>query len=439
MTIEDYIDENGVFDGHYKLLRPLSTAGGTADVWLAEDMVTLDTRLSEDDEVVQVEGTGVLVAIKIYRPKNILDVEGEQTFKKEFKTVFNCHHANLLNPTGYAIRENLPYLVMPYCKNGSAEKFVGKMTGKDELWKFLYDVTSGLAYLHSCVPPIIHQDIKPANILIDDKNNFCITDFGISVKTGSHDDCYFDDESSGTVIYMPPERFVDGYKSIPESDIWSLGATVYELITGDVPFGEEGGDMQLKGAKIPEIKAKTSKEIKRLVYACLDENPSKRPTADKIAEIARVKGKKNVLSYTLASFFMLIMVVSFIIWMQLKPRPIDKFTALCNSGDSIVNIEKQNATSKVLIDADTLFVRLEASLHYYEDALKQENGSQDRRDSVKERIRLINRLPSLLKDYVEISDTLDFAKAYDLPLRIKEFERKQEEMSEKIKKKIIEL
>ena len=67
-----------MFDGHYRLIKLLSTEGGTADVWLAENYESIDTKLSEDnDDVIRVDGTGVLVAIKIYRPKNILDVDGE--------------------------------------------------------------------------------------------------------------------------------------------------------------------------------------------------------------------------------------------------------------------------------------------------------------------------------------------------------------------------
>lgn len=289
IEIEKYIDDKGLFDGRYLLLRQLSVAGGTADVWLAEDKDTEDEKLSDEngDEIIKIEGSAVLVAIKIYRPKNILDAEGIQTFKKEYKTVYNCHHENLLKPTGFSIIDgSIPYLIMPYCEKGSAEKLVGKLSDKDDIWKFIFDTASGLAYLHSNKPPIIHQDIKPANILIDDNNNYCITDFGISVKSGKDNEYYLDEENAGTIIYMPPERFLDEYEAEAKSDIWSFGATLFELITGDVPFGDDGGKAQNNGMAIPKIQKEIPKEIKKIISACLDKDPCKRPTANELIDIA---------------------------------------------------------------------------------------------------------------------------------------------------------
>ena len=249
--LSKYKNDGVLFDGHYRLIKLLSTEGGTADVWLAENYESIDTKLSEDnDDVIRVDGTGVLVAIKIYRPKNILDVDGEQSFRSEFKTIFNCHHANLIPTTDYSICDGMPYLVMPFCDNGSVESLIGKLNDEDDVWKLMADVSSGLGYLHSLEPPIIHQDIKPANILIDTNKNYCVTDFGISVKSGVEDDRYFENESSGTAIYMPPERYNEGYKPNASSDIWAFGATIYEVLTGDVPFGNDGGAAQLDGAQI---------------------------------------------------------------------------------------------------------------------------------------------------------------------------------------------
>jgi len=318
-----------LFDGRYKLLRPLSTAGGSADVWLALDANTVNDRERlfqpeplTDDDVEELQG--LRVAIKIYRPKNALDIEGEQQFRDEFKIVFNCHHANLIHPTYYSIYHDTPYLVLPYCKEGSAEMLIGKLT---DLWTFIDDVASGLDYLHSSTPPIIHQDVKPANVLIDDNKNYAITDFGISANFGRNKhQYYYDDENSGTLAYMAPERFQEGVEPMPQSDIWGFGATLCEILTGQVPFGETGGQAQLSCEmpmpKIPGVQP----DIQRLIHACLDIDPAKRPTAKQIRDAARahqypVKSKKWLYALLAVLFAVLVGALLFSI-VRKKPQPV---------------------------------------------------------------------------------------------------------------------
>lgn len=287
---EEFIGENKVFDGRYKLLRPLSTDGATADVWLAIDLNTIDTEYDEEDLSMhnKDDGSGMLVAIKIYRPKNALDIEGEQRFRDEYKIVYECRHENLLQPTSFAIYNGIPYLVLPYCKNGSSEQLIGKKQTEEEIWKFILDVSSGLTKLHSNQPQIIHQDIKPANILIDNSNNFAITDFGISSKTSGTHSSYYDDQNSGTFAYMAPERFEDNAIPTVESDIWAFGATLCEILTGKVPFGEEGGKSQKDDSLMPTLSGLPS-GVKNLIHACLRKDPKKRPTAQQLVQAAQEK------------------------------------------------------------------------------------------------------------------------------------------------------
>lgn len=291
-------DEKGCFDGRYLLIRPLSTDGATADVWLSLDLNTVSSddidkldkiaHLSDDE----IEQFGLMVAIKIYRPQNALDIEGEQRFRDEYMIVFNCHHANLIHPTNFSIYKDTPYLVLPYCKRGSSELLIGNKFTSNQIWEYIQDVASGLAYLHAQVPPIVHQDVKPANVLIDDSGHYALTDFGISAKRFKRTNNDLDndgyDEQSGTYAYMAPERFKDGNLPSAESDIWAFGATLYELLTGQVPFGEDGGLVQPDGKVSLSFNDTTiSDDIKHLICACLSKNPSERPTASKIAEAAR--------------------------------------------------------------------------------------------------------------------------------------------------------
>lgn len=305
LDIDKFADSGQLFDNHYQLIRPLNTEGGSADVWLALDISTVKDKDSLarapylDD--LSLDRLGLLVAIKIYKPKNALDIEGERRFREEFVIVFNCNHTNLIHPVHFSIFEETPYLVIPYCKRGSSELMVGNFVNEKDIWKYIRDVAEGLNYLHKCSPPIIHQDIKPANILIDDNGNYAITDFGISAKRLRHttkridvDDDSADDDNyegySGTFAYMAPERFEEGNTPSVESDIWAFGATLYEIITGTVPFGEDGGSVQGDdNVRLSFNGLKLSDGVKQLICDCLNRNPFERPTAEQLLNAAMIE------------------------------------------------------------------------------------------------------------------------------------------------------
>lgn len=261
------LKEDLIFAGRYKL-RKLLGRGGFSEVWLAND-----------------EWTNLDVAVKVYAPGMGMDEDGLRDFCKELSNVYNLNHTNLLKPQHVDTWEGMPYLVMAYCENGSCYRQVGKFTEK-EAWELIADVASGLAYLHA--QDIIHQDIKPDNILIDNNGNYVITDFGISVQARSTlRKSSRQASSGGTTAYMAPERFSREAAPVKASDIWSLGATVYELITGTMPFGEVGGGMQRGGAEIPTIKAGVSNVLRQTIKRMLAEDPSQRPTASLLADWAQ--------------------------------------------------------------------------------------------------------------------------------------------------------
>lgn len=298
LDIDQFADTGQLFDDHYKLIRPLNTDGGTADVWLAIDTVTVKNQEDLDEapflDDASLGQLGLLVAIKIYRPKNALDIEGVQRFREEYMIVFNCNHSNLIHPVHFSIFEETPYLVLPYCQRGSSELMIGNFVNDEDIWKYIRDVAAGLNYLHESIPPIIHQDIKPANVLIDDNGNYAITDFGITkhsirnFESGDDDDDYY--ENSGTYAYMAPERFIEGNQPSTQSDMWAFGATLYELISGCVPFGENGGSEQPDGKVTLQFAGlNISEDIKRLICDCLAKNPEERPTSKRLLEAAQRK------------------------------------------------------------------------------------------------------------------------------------------------------
>ncbi|MDR1555700.1 MAG: serine/threonine protein kinase [Tannerellaceae bacterium] len=263
------LQENILFHNRYHLIRLLGR-GGYSEVWLAED-----------------SKTGLEIALKVYAPGTGLDEDGVQIFTQEFALVFNLNHSNLLKPTFFDEEERRPYLIMPYCKFGSVSKMIGQMD-EDMAWRFLHDVASGLNYLHSQEPAVIHQDIKPDNIMMDENHNFLITDFGISVKVRHtlRRSMNLKDSptNSGTLSYMGPERFSRNPTAVKASDVWALGATIYELLEGDTPFGMHGGIILKSGAEIPDMKDSWSQDLKTIVSLCLHIDPWDRPTAARIVE-----------------------------------------------------------------------------------------------------------------------------------------------------------
>ncbi|MDR1895239.1 MAG: protein kinase [Prevotellaceae bacterium] len=261
------LQENTLFHSRYRLIRLLGR-GGFSEVWLAED-----------------SRTGIKVALKVYAPGTGLDDDGIQLFSHEFSLVFNFNHGNLLRPSHFDVCERRPYLIMPFCERGSAAKLTGNIS-EAEAWKFLHDVAAGLAYLHEQEPdPVIHQDIKPDNVLIDGGGHYLITDFGISSKARSTlRKSVGKQTSGGTIAYMSPERFGRDNMPVKASDVWALGATVFELLTGDTPFGNHGGLIQKGGAEIPAVSGNWSDDLKTLVEKCLALNAWDRPMAKQIVE-----------------------------------------------------------------------------------------------------------------------------------------------------------
>lgn len=264
-----------LLDNHYRLIDKIG-GGGFSEVWLAEDL-----------------RSQVKVALKVYSSVQDMDAEGVKMFRKEFSLVCNLNHTNILKPFTFDIFQGCPYIVLPYCEKGSAAQYVGKLT-ENELWDFVGQVAAGLAYIHK--HNIIHQDIKPGNVLVNADGQLMITDFGISTglrKTMRRSVNKTDDSArDGTIAYMSYECLKENPINVIARDIWAFGATLYEFATGEVPFGEYGGITQrAEGGKIPNVNADISNELKDLIKRCLAMEPWDRPNAEELVEM--VEQHKN--------------------------------------------------------------------------------------------------------------------------------------------------
>jgi serine/threonine protein kinase len=265
------LEENSLFAKRYLLQNQLGF-GGSSEVWKALDK--------------KIESSNLVVALKIFTPQNRLDKRGLELFSQEYSRVFRLQHPNILKPFYFDDYKGIPYLVMPYVKNGSCEERIGKFDETNAAL-MLKQIGSALDYLHSGNPQIIHKDIKPDNILIDDKDNYLLSDFGISseLRITLTRDIQRKRTEAGTFPYMAPERFGPRPEPTKASDIWSLGSTVFELLSGNTPFGEQGGLIQKGGADIPELPDRFSSVLNIILKACLALEPSDRPLSSELFEI----------------------------------------------------------------------------------------------------------------------------------------------------------
>ena len=258
-----------LFANRYRLIKEVGR-GSFGEVWQVRD-----------------EQLDLELALKVYIA---LDERGIEEFKGEYKTTYALNHPNLLKSNYFDVYENRPYLAMPYCPVSTAD-LVGKMD-EPTAWRFVRDVSGGLAYLHS--KDIIHRDIKPDNILESEEGDFVITDFGISVKMRStlrrNSTRKMDaDMGGGSYPYMGPEMFSSNPEAVKATDIWAMGVSLFELLCGELPFFGQGGGMLLRGAEIPEVHGDFSGELKGLLRDCLAKAPWERPTAEQLHSYAEAK------------------------------------------------------------------------------------------------------------------------------------------------------
>lgn len=269
INLADIRDSKEKFDNRYRLIDKIG-GGGFSEVWLAHDL-----------------NAEIDVALKIYTPNGELDEEGKEDFKREFARLCGLNHSNIIHAIGFGIhKDELPYLAMSVCKNGSAKKLINNFE-EEQLWRFIEQVSLGLQYLHA--HSITHKDIKPDNILINSDGQYLIIDFGISTKTrNTLRKSTKGTVGGGTPWYMSVESFGTESSDIHARDIWAFGATLYEIITGDVPFGQYGGVTQKsQNGIIPPINNNVSEELKQLVYDCLALDAWDRPDADALVRRAQ--------------------------------------------------------------------------------------------------------------------------------------------------------
>jgi serine/threonine protein kinase len=206
--------------GRYLVTRELGR-GGMGVVYLAQDPF-IDR----------------MVAIKVTfasSPKDPQEFEQfQQVFFNEARAAGKLMHPHIVSVYDAAVENDRCYLVMEYVDGSTSKEYCREKTFLpfDRVAKIIFQCAKGLGYAHQ--NGVIHRDIKPSNIMISTKGDAKISDFGIATVVGASDHPR-PDSFSGSVYYMSPEQLRNEPQT-PQSDLFSLGVVMYELLAGTKPF-----------------------------------------------------------------------------------------------------------------------------------------------------------------------------------------------------------
>lgn len=251
-----------LFDRRYKIEEVIGS-GGMAVVFRAHD--TLMDRP---------------VAVKMLREEFADDEGAVRRFINESKAVAMLSHHNIVNIYDVSVSDNLKYIVMEYIEGTTLKSYMsehGRLSFA-EICNFTEQILAALDHAHS--RGVIHRDIKPQNIMILEDGTVKVTDFGIA-KLPSAQTVTETDKAIGTVYYISPEQ-ASGKKVDARSDIYSLGALLYELATGVLPFDSENtvsiALMQINNTpkKPRDIKHDIPVGLETLILSAMEKNPADR-------------------------------------------------------------------------------------------------------------------------------------------------------------------
>ncbi|TYJ12737.1 hypothetical protein E1A91_A10G001200v1 [Gossypium mustelinum] len=232
----------------------------------------------------------------------------EREFKAEVEVLSTAQHENLVSLQGYCVHEGFRLLIYSYMENGSLDYWLHeKENGPSQLdWqtrlKIARGASNGLDYMHQiCEPHIVHRDIKSSNILLDDKFEAHVADFGLSRLILPYH-THVTTELVGTLGYIPPE-YGQAWVATLRGDVYSFGVVMLELLTGKRPVDmsrpktsrelvswvqrlrSEGKQDEVFD---PLLKGKGSDEemlqVLDVACLCINQNPFKRPTIQEVVE-----------------------------------------------------------------------------------------------------------------------------------------------------------
>ncbi|CRZ34659.1 serine/threonine-protein kinase [Herbinix hemicellulosilytica] len=249
-------------------------SGGMADVYKAKDQ-----RLNR------------FVAIKVLKPEYASDTSFVNKFIGEAQSAAGLSHPNIVNVYDVGNENGLHYIVMEFIEGITLKRFIerkGKLDIKEAVG-IAIQIAQGMEAAHD--NNIIHRDIKPQNIIISKDGKVKVTDFGIAKASNSNT---ITSNAMGSVHYLSPEQARGGY-SDEKSDIYSLGVTLYEMLSGQVPFAGDNtvsvalSHLQQEPIPLRELDENIPVSLDKIVQKCMQKRPERRyhSASELIADLKR--------------------------------------------------------------------------------------------------------------------------------------------------------
>src|ERR671925_44745 len=226
-------------NGRYRLDAQIG-AGGMSTVYRAFD-TTLERR----------------VAVKLMHREIAADTDQLERFRREARAVAQLSHPHIVGVIDAGEEDGRPYIVFEYVEGETLKERIRRM-GRlpiDEAIAYAIEIARALGAAHA--QAIVHRDIKPQNVLVDEEGSAKVTDFGIA-RSLDEQGLTADGRVLGTTDYVSPEQAL-GHEVNGQSDIYSLGVVLFEMLTGDVPFhGENQVSVAMKHVRedMPDLQSR---------------------------------------------------------------------------------------------------------------------------------------------------------------------------------------
>ena len=226
---------------------------------------------------------GRFVAIKFLRAADLIDDERVRRFTQEARTASALNHPNIVTIHEIAIHEGAPFIVMEYVPGKSLDQIISRSGLRvGEVLKLGSQVAGAVAA--AAAAGVIHRDLKPANVMVTDSGNVKVVDFGLAKLAKRTEGEATQTEAGailGTISYMSPEQ-AEGKPVDPRSDIFSFGAVLYEMATGqrafrgDTAMSTISAILRDEPKPVSQIVAGIPRDLEKIITRCLRKDPDRR-------------------------------------------------------------------------------------------------------------------------------------------------------------------